>query len=58
MYRNALEIDERLGRLEGLANQCGNLGNVLQIRGDLVGADAMHRRAWPTERGALRRHSG
>ncbi len=44
MYRKALEIDERLGRLEGLANHYGNLGNVLQVRGDLDGAEQMYRK--------------
>ncbi len=35
MLRKALEIDEKLGRLEGMANQYGNLGVIYQARGDL-----------------------
>ena len=45
MYRKALEIDEPLGRLEGMANQYGNLGIVMATRGDLDGAEKMFRKA-------------
>ena len=45
MHRKALEIEEKLGRLEGMANQYGNLGIVLRTRGDLDGAEAMYRKA-------------
>ena len=31
MYRKALELNEALGRKEGMANQYGNLGIVYQI---------------------------
>ncbi len=42
MYRKALEIDEKLGRVEGMANAYGNLGTILQTRGDLDEAEKMH----------------
>ncbi len=45
MHRKALVIDEKLGRLEGMACQYGNLGLVYQDRGDLDQAEAMHRKA-------------
>ncbi len=35
LLRKSLEIDEKLGRLEGMANQYGNLGQIHQTRGDL-----------------------
>jgi tetratricopeptide (TPR) repeat protein len=35
MHRKALEINEKLGRLVGMANDYGNLGSVYAIRGDL-----------------------
>jgi tetratricopeptide (TPR) repeat protein len=41
MYRKSLEIDEKLGRLEGLTNAYLNLGMVLSTQGDLVGAEQM-----------------
>ncbi len=45
MHRKALEIDEKLGRLEGMANQYGNLGLVYRKRGELDHAEAMHRKS-------------
>ncbi|HQO36722.1 MAG TPA: tetratricopeptide repeat protein, partial [bacterium] len=45
MHRKALEIDEKLGRLEGMANTYVNLGNVLMIRHDLDAAQQMYRKA-------------
>ena len=45
MHRKALEIDERLGRLEGMASDYGNLGIVLKTRGNLDGAEEMQRKA-------------
>ena len=45
MFRKLLEINEKLGRLEGMARQYGNLGNLLSSRGDLDGAEAMYRKA-------------
>jgi tetratricopeptide (TPR) repeat protein len=45
MYDKSLEINEKLGRLEGMANQYCNLGNVLKTRGDLDGAEAMYHKS-------------
>jgi len=33
VYQKALEINEKLGRLEGMANQYGNLGVLYELRG-------------------------
>ncbi len=44
MHRKSLEIDERLGRLEGMASDYGNLGNVYYTRGDLDRAEEMYRK--------------
>ena len=46
IYRKGLEIDEKLGRLEGMANQYGNLGLIFQMRGGLDGA----RKLWSKAR--------
>jgi len=40
-YRKALEIEEELGRKEGIAISYGNLGLVYQTRGELDQAEAM-----------------
>lgn len=45
MHRKALEINEKLGRLEGMANAYGNLGNVMYTRGDLEKARAVWEKA-------------
>jgi hypothetical protein len=45
MYYKSLEINEKLGRLEGMAIQYGNLGIVLKTRGDLDGAEKMYHKA-------------
>ena len=45
MFRKAMEIDEKLGRMEGVATQSGNLGLIYQTRGDLDRAEQMHRKA-------------
>ena len=45
MHRKALEINEKLGRLEGMAAACGNLGLIHQTRGDLDQAERMHRKS-------------
>ncbi len=45
MHRQALEIDEKLGRREGVANQYTNLGLIYQTRGELDKAEQMHRQA-------------
>ena len=49
MYEKALEISERLGRLEGMANQYGNLGLIAQTRGDLDEAEKMLRKSLEIE---------
>jgi hypothetical protein len=38
LHRKPLEIDETLARLEGMASDYGNLGNLQELRGDLDGA--------------------
>ena len=45
MYRKSLEIEEQLGRKEGMASDYGNLGIVYQDRGDLDEAEAIYRKA-------------
>ena len=35
MVRQSLEMEEKLGRLEGMASQYGNLGVIYRTRGDL-----------------------
>jgi hypothetical protein len=45
LHRKALEIEEKLGRLEGMATQYGNLGVIYQTRGDLDEAERLHRKA-------------
>ncbi len=40
MHKKSLEIEEKLGRLEGMANDYGNLGVICQTRGDLDQARA------------------
>ena len=45
MHRRALEIEEKLGRMEGVAAQSGNLGLIYQMRGDLDRAEQMFRKA-------------
>jgi len=48
MFRKALEINEKLGRLEGMASEYGNLGVIYETRGDLDRAEQMHRKALET----------
>ena len=50
MHRKSLEINEKLGRLEGMASDYGNPGNVLQVRGDLDGAEEIYRKSLETWR--------
>ena len=38
MFRKSLDIDEKLGRLEGMARQYANLGSVYRQRGDIAAA--------------------
>ena len=45
MFREALEINEKLGRLEGMAIQYGNLGLVHETRGELDEAGRMLRKS-------------
>ena len=45
MLRKALEVFEKLGRLEGISLSYGNLGLVYDSRGDLDAAEEMHRKA-------------
>jgi tetratricopeptide (TPR) repeat protein len=42
MRNKELEISQKLGRLEGMADACGNLGVIYQTRGDLDGAVKMY----------------
>ena len=42
MHLKSLEIDEALGRKEGMARQYGNLGIVYKTRGELDRAEAMY----------------
>lgn len=45
MHRKSLEIEKKLGRLEGMASDYGNLGNIFWRRGDLDEAEKMHRKS-------------
>ncbi|QOV92088.1 serine/threonine-protein kinase [Humisphaera borealis] len=45
MYNKALAIEEKFGRLEGMADSYSNLGVVMRIRGNLAGAEAMHNKS-------------
>lgn len=45
MHRKSLEIDEKLGRLEGVATSYGNLGLIYRTRGDLDRAEEMLRKS-------------
>ena len=45
MHKKSLAIEEKLGRLKGMATDYGNLGLVCKTRGDLDGAEAMHKKA-------------
>ena len=45
MFQNSIEIEESLGRLEGIANHYENLGNILKIKSDFDGAEQMYRKA-------------
>jgi tetratricopeptide (TPR) repeat protein len=49
MYRKALQIDEKLGRLEGMGIEYGNLGAVYFTSGDLERAEQMHRKSLDIE---------
>ncbi len=45
MYKKSLANNEKLGRLDGMAVDYGNLGYVFQIRGDLDGAEEMYKKS-------------
>jgi tetratricopeptide (TPR) repeat protein len=45
MYKKALAFNERLGRMEGMLNQYGNLGAVFYMRGNLDEAEEMCEKA-------------
>jgi len=45
ILQKALEIEEKLGRLEGMAIQYGNLGLIHETRGDLDKAEQMHNKS-------------
>ncbi len=45
MHLKSLEIEKKLGRPEGMANQYGNLGVVYYTRGDLDKAEAMYQKS-------------
>jgi len=44
MHREALKINERLGRAEGVAGNYGNLGNIYAIRGEFNQAEQWYRK--------------
>ncbi|MFK7785900.1 MAG: tetratricopeptide repeat protein, partial [Crocinitomicaceae bacterium] len=45
MYKKSLAIEEKLGHLEGMASDYGNLGLVFQARGDLDGAEELYKKS-------------
>lgn len=45
MHRNALAINEKLGRLEGMASNNSNLGLIAEKQGDLNKAQIYWRKA-------------
>ncbi|MCX5633332.1 MAG: tetratricopeptide repeat protein [Phycisphaerae bacterium] len=45
MLKKSLQINEKLGRLKGMANQFCNLGNAYYMRGDLDKAEEMQKKA-------------
>jgi len=45
MHKKSLAIEEKLGCLEGIASDYGNLGTVYLKRGDLDAAEAMHKKS-------------
>ncbi len=55
MHRKAFEIEEQLGRLEGMANSCCHLGNVYHARGDWDAAKRMFLKALDTDQQLGRR---
>ncbi len=57
MYKQALEINEALGRKEGMASNYGNLGNLYRTRGELDAAEKMYKQSLEIEE-ALGRKEG
>ncbi|MEM6560515.1 MAG: tetratricopeptide repeat protein [Planctomycetota bacterium] len=49
MHRKSLELNEQVGRPEGMASDYGNLGNVYRVRGDLDEAESMYRKSLAIE---------
>jgi len=45
MHNKSLEINKKLGRLEGMANQYTNLGVIYETKGDLDKAEDMHNKS-------------
>ena len=45
MLKKALEIDEKLGRQEGMARAYGNIGLIYQTRGELDRAEEMYKKS-------------
>lgn len=45
MFLDALEINERVGQLEGMARDYGNLGVIYKMRGNLDQGEKMHKKA-------------
>jgi Flp pilus assembly protein TadD len=45
MYRKSLAIEEKLGRLEGMASQYGNLGILHELRGEMEPALQLWRKS-------------
>ncbi len=49
LFRMSLEFNEKLGRLEGIANEYNNLGVIARTRGDLDEAERLHRKGLEIE---------
>jgi tetratricopeptide (TPR) repeat protein len=49
MFREALKIEERIGRLEGMSTQYSNLADLLLERNNLNGSIEMFKKALSTE---------
>lgn len=48
-HKKSLAIEEKLGRLEGIASECGNLGILEGTRGNLAQAEAYFKRSLAIE---------
>ena len=49
MFHKVLDIDNKLGRLDSIANAYGNLGVIYKTRGDLDKAEQMHTKSLEIE---------